>query len=194
MTSAWVWAGSLVIGAAAVYASAAVGTPPVHLGLTALVCLGFAVMAVLEHRRLVAAGAGEPALASATAGAMALVWAWAALSMLLTYTLVLYWHEWWQYVLGAGAIAALCLGFSAMMARDAAAGREDQSLLKIARYLTIGQLVGMAAALIGLVLDDKMPRDPKEPDWAANAIFFFGAAALAVISLNALRGTPLQRP
>jgi hypothetical protein len=32
-----------------------------------------------------------------------------------------------------------------------------------------------------------MPRDPQEPDWAANNIFFFGAAALALISANALR-------
>ena len=66
-------------------------------------------------------------------------------------------------------------------------------MLKLARYLTVGQLVGMIVAMIGLVLDDKMPRGPDKPDWAASTIFFFGAAALAVISVNALRGTPSQK-
>jgi drug/metabolite transporter (DMT)-like permease len=118
---------------------------------------------------------------------MGIVWTWAALSLLLTYLFILSWGEWWQYVLGAGAIAALCFAFAAMMARDARAGREDATMLKLARYLTLGQLAGMIIAMIGLIIDDKMPRDPQEPDWAASAIFFFGAAALAAISANALR-------
>ena len=149
------------------------------MALTALVCLGFTLLAVWDRRRLVAAGSSEPALAGATANSMGLVWAWAALSMLLTYRFVLSWHEWWQYVLAAGAIAAACLYFASMMSKDAAAGRQDDAILNIARYLTIGQLAGMVIAMIGMIIDDKMPRDPHEPDWAANAIFFFGAAALS---------------
>jgi hypothetical protein len=164
--------------------------PQLHIWLTALVCLGFALAAVWERRRLAAGGAGEAALASATASSMALVWAWAALSLLLTYVFVLSWIEWWQYVLGAGVIAALCLLFAATLARDAAAGREDETMLKLTRYLAVGQLVGMVVAMIGLVLDDKMPRSHEKPDWAASTIFFFGAASLAVISMNALRPTP----
>ncbi len=124
---------------------------------------------------------------------MALVWAWAAVSLLLTYVFLLEWGEWWQYVLGAGAIAALCLLFATMLARDAEAGREDAAMLKLARYLTLAQLAGMILAMIGLVVDDKMPRDPHKPDWAASAIFFFGAAALAVISANALRVIPSRQ-
>jgi hypothetical protein len=38
-----------------------------------------------------------------------------------------------------------------------------------------------------------MPRDPKKPDWAACAIFFFGAASLAAISADALRPTASSR-
>jgi hypothetical protein len=193
MNSALIWGVFLAVGVAAVYFSAAAGRPELHMALTALACLGYAVAAVWERRRLVAGGAGEAALASSTAGSMALVWAWAALSLLLTYVFVLSWGEWWQYVLGAGAIAALCLLFSGMLSRDAAAGREDPTMLKLARYLTIGQLVGMIVAMVGLVLDDKMPRSPEKPDWAASTIFFFGAASLAAISLNALRGTPTQQ-
>jgi hypothetical protein len=184
-----IWGILLAIGVAAVYVAAAAGTPDLFMLVTALVCLVYAIVALWERRRLVSADAGKAGVAAGTAVSMSLVWAWAALSLLLTYVLVLSWHEWWQYVLGAGVIAALCLLFASMMARDAAAGREDQTLLSLARYLTVGQLVGMVAAMIGLVLDDKMPRSPAEPDWAANTIFFFGAAALAVISLNGLRGT-----
>jgi len=193
MQFAWAWAAGLAIGVAAVFWSAAAGNPGLHIGLTALVCLGFAAVAAWQRHRLVASGAGEAALASSTAGAMALVWAWAALSLLLIYVFVHAWGEWWHYVLGAAAIAALCLFFAATMSRDAAAGREDATLLTLARYLTVGQLIGMIIAMIGLILDDKMPRDPQQPDWAASTIFFFGAAALAVISMNALRGTPAQK-
>jgi hypothetical protein len=84
-------------------------------------------------------------------------------------------------------VTLLCLFFSATLARDAAGEREDATMLNLARYLTIGQLAGMIIAMIGLIADAKMPRDPARPHWAASAIFFFGAAALAVISADALR-------
>ncbi len=96
-------------------------------------------------------------------------------------------------MLAAGAVAALCLLFASMMWKDAAAGRQDDTILNIARYLTIGQLAGMVIAMVGMVIDDKMPRDPQQPDWAANGIFFFGAAALAAISINALWSKAPQR-
>lgn len=164
-----------------------------HMAVTAAVCLVFTVLAIFERWRRVSAGGGEAAVASTTSGGMALVWAWAGLSMLFTYQLVLSWHEWWQYVLAGVGVAALCLAFASMMAKDAAAGRTDETLLKIARYLTIGQLAGMVIAMAGMVIDNKMPRNPTEPDWAANAIFFFGAAALALISAYALWGQAPRR-
>jgi hypothetical protein len=185
MPSAWLWIASLAIGTAAVSFGTTVGQAA-HLAITILVCLAYALLAVWDRRRLAGAGGSEPALASATASSMALVWAWAGLSMLVTYQLFLSWHEWWQYVLAGVGVATLCLIFASMMAKDATAGRQDQTLLNLARYLTIGQLAGMVIAMVGMIVDDKMPRDPSEPDWAANAIFFFGAAALAVISANAL--------
>ena len=51
----------------------------------------------------------------------------------------------------------------------------------------------MLIAIVGMIIDDKMPRDPSEPDWAANAMFFFGAAALAAISAYALWGPAPKR-
>ena len=44
-------------------------------------------------------------------------------------------------------------------------------MLNLARYLTIGQLAGMIIAMIGLIADAKMPRDPAKPDRAVSAIF-----------------------
>ena len=192
MTSTWTWIGALVIGLLAIFLSAAADRPELHLALAGLVCLGFAALAVWDFQRMVAQGANLPALSSATARDMGFVWAWAALGMLITYVFILSWHEWWQYVLAAGVVAVLCFFFSSTMSRDAETGREDETMLKLARYLTIGQLVGMIVTMIGLIADDKMPRDPQQPDWAANTIFFFGAAALAIISANALR-SPLPK-
>ncbi len=194
MRLSWLWVAILAVAVAVVVWGAAVEKPELQLALSAFSALGFAAFAALMRGRLVASGASQTAISSASATAMATVWAWAFLSLFLTYVFILSWHEWWQYVLAAGAIAVLCLGFSAMLARDAAAGREDATMLTLARYLTWGQLVGMIIAMIGLILDDKMPRDPKEPDWAANTIFFFGAAALAAISAIGLRGAPVRQP
>jgi hypothetical protein len=187
MTSTWAWITALIIGLLAIIWSAGEDRPGIHLAMAALACLGFAVLAVWDFQRLAAKGANLPTLASATARDMGFVWAWAALGMLLTYVFILSWHEWWQYVLAAGVVAVLCFFFSATMSRDAETGKEDETILKLARYLTIAQLAGMLITMIGLIVDDKMPRDPQQPDWAANNIFFFGAAALAVISANALR-------
>ncbi|MEI9898976.1 MAG: hypothetical protein WDN31_01350 [Hyphomicrobium sp.] len=163
------------------------------MAIAALVCAAFVALALLDRYRRLGNGSSEPALAGATAASMALVWAWAGLSMLVTYQLFLSWHEWWQYVLAGVGVAAVSLGFAWMMSKDVAAGRQDDTLLNIARYLTIAQFAGMIIAMIGMVIDDKMPRDPREPDWAANAIFFFAAAALAVISANALWGPSPRR-
>jgi hypothetical protein len=192
MTSIWLWLAALVAGTAAVSYGATTGQG-MHMAIAALVCAGFVLLALLDRNRRVKNGDSEPALAGATAASIALVWAWAGLSMLVTYQLFLSWHEWWQYVLAGIGVAALSLGLASMMAKDDAAGRRDETLLRVARYLTIAQFAGMIIAMIGMVIDGKMPRDPSEPDWAANAIFFFGAAALAIISANALWGPSARR-
>jgi len=193
MNSIVLWVAALAIGTAATVYGAAADAPPMHMALTAASALGLVGLALVERRRLLASGASEEVLSAATAIAMAVVWAWAALSLLVTYVFISAWGEWWQYVLGAGVVALVCFFFSATLARDAAAGREDATMLNLARYLTIGQLAGMIIAMIGLIADAKMPRDPAKPDWAASAIFFFGAASLAAISANALRRTASSR-
>lgn len=111
MTSTWTWIAALAIGLLAIILSAAAERPGLHLALAALVCLGFLVLAIWDFQRLLTNSANLPALASATARDMGFVWAWAALGMLFTYVFILSWHEWWQYVLAAGVVAALCFFF-----------------------------------------------------------------------------------
>ena len=125
MNSIVLWVAALAIGTAATVYGAAADAPPMHMALTAASALGLVGLALVERRRLLASGASEEVLSAATAIAMAVVWAWAALSLLVTYVFISTWGEWWQYVLGAGAVALICFFFSATLARDAAAGRED---------------------------------------------------------------------
>jgi hypothetical protein len=86
------------------------------------------------------------------------------------------------------ALGAACLYGASLLKRDDAAGRVDDGLLKLLNVLAKVQLVGMVVTMIGLVIDGKMTRFTvaRHQDWAANNIFFFGAAALALLSVYAL--------
>ena len=91
-------------------------------------------------------------------------------------------------------LAAASIFFSMTLKRDADAGKEDETLLKLGRYLAWGQLFGMIVVVAGLIIDGKMTRFlvPRHGDWAANNIFFFGAVALGAISAYALKvGKPV---
>ena len=73
------------------------------------------------------------------------------------------------------------------MSKDVERGKDDPTLLKIGRILTIAQFAGTIVAVIGLMIDpDKQFLNPLRRDWAAQTIFLFGALALAAISAAAL--------
>ncbi|MEQ1711076.1 MAG: hypothetical protein ABL908_06710 [Hyphomicrobium sp.] len=188
MASTFFWMLGIALGIAILVVSAAVGQPLMHMAAAALISLGIALMAVKENRELHASGASHPAIAASTARHMGFIWVWAALSLLVTYFFILKWNEWLHFFLAFAVAGVLCLFIAITLDRDAAANREDPSMMKIARYLTIAQLVGMVVTVIGLLVDGKMTRylTPRFTDWAANNIFFFGAIALAAMSLNSL--------
>jgi hypothetical protein len=161
-----------------------------HMAIAAAVSTGFALAAIGENMALRRTDAAKSVIAASTARHMGLVWMWGALVLAVTYaTGVLTWRDWWQFFLAFAVAAGLCLAFSATLDKDARAGREDASMLRVGRYLAIVQLVGMLIAVLGLLIDGKMTRllNPRYTDWAANDVFFFGAIAVAVISANALR-------
>jgi hypothetical protein len=164
----------------------------IHMAVAAAVSIGLALVAIRENLSLRRVGAAKSAIASSTARHMGIVWTWGALVLAATYaTGVLVWREWWQFLLAFAVAAGLCLLFSAALDKDARAGREDKTMLKLGRLLAIVQLVGMVIAVLGLLIDGKMTRflNPRYTDWAANNVFFFGALAVAAISANALRAS-----
>lgn len=177
----------MALGLAGVFFSAQSKEPLGLLASAAFVNLVLAAVGVSERRALRQQGASASTVESATARSMGIIWLWGAAALVLVYTLVMSWREWPHFSAAFAAAGLLCLGFSALLSKDAARGREDATMLRLGRYLGIGQLVGMIATMIGLAVDpDKEFLYPVDNDWAGNGIFLFGALALALISAHAL--------
>jgi hypothetical protein len=178
----------LIVFAASIVAivlAAASEAPDLLMAAAGLTSLIFLLLALRERRALAAASRSRRG--AATARHVGLVWIWGGLGLLLTYALVLAWPEWWHFCLAFLAVGTLCLVYAAQLERDAGAGREDEAMLKLGRYLAIGQLVGMVVTVVGLAIDpDKEFLWIREGDWAGNIIFLFGAIALAAITAHAL--------
>jgi hypothetical protein len=183
------WVLIVALGLAGVYFAVETVEPAALLAATGFVSLLAAAVGIRERSRLLApeSGASKSRVESVTALYMALVWLWGATALLLVYTQVLKWHEWWHFCLGFTIAGALSLGFSALLGKDADAGRDDETMLKLGRNLALAQFVAMLVTIVGLVIDpDKEFLFIKEDDWAGNGIFLIGAIALAALSGHAL--------
>jgi hypothetical protein len=177
----------LVLSAIKILYFASTGAPAALLAVAGVTSLVLTALAIRERSTLRKSGASKSRIASATSRNMGLVWLWGALALLLVYVFALDWREWWHFCAAFATAGVLCLGFSAMLVRDAGAGRDDETMLALGRYLAIGQLVGMIVTVAGLAIDpDKEFVYIKEGDWAGNSIFLAGALALAAISAHAL--------
>lgn len=192
MSSPALWVAAL--GTAATSLAAVPREPWIHMAVTGLVGLALAILAMREHQRLIAADASASLVASSTAKHLGLAWAWGALSIIATYLLILDkpWSEWWQFFLGFAFAAGGSFAFVQMLGRDAAAGKVDDTLIKVGRFLVQAQLAGMVIGVISLFIDKKFPRAVEYADWAGCNICFFGAVTIAAISLDALR-SPRER-
>jgi hypothetical protein len=181
------WGLVLGLGLAGAFYSAQASEPFGLLAAAAFVNLLLATVAIHERRALVKAGAAASRIESLTARYMGLIWLWGAAALVLIYVLVLSWREWPHFSAAFAGAGALCLGFSALLAKDAAKGRDDATMLRLGRYMAIGQLVGMIVTMIGLAIDpDKEIFHATDSDWAGNGLFLFGALALAIVSAHAL--------
>jgi len=179
---------TLTVSLSAIVISAAAGKPEILMAMTGIVSLVMAIMGLREDHALRAKGASRSEIGASNARYMGLVWVWAAIGLLMTYFfLPTVWREWWHFFLALVLVGVLCLFFATAMQRDADKGSTDDTMLKLGRLLTYGQLAGMLAVVAGLLIDpNKRFLDVQFPDWAANNIFFFGAIALAAISANAI--------
>lgn len=178
----------LAMGAGILALAAALGTPVHFMAVTAAISL---IVAALGVRRIVLlhkTGASISAISSSGAHAMGLAYAWGALALFATYVFVLpRWHEWPVFCGAFAVVAAISFIFAATIAKDVERGKDDETLLKVGRILTVAQFAGTIVAIVGLLLDpDKQFLNEARQDWAAQTIFFFGAIALAAISAAAL--------
>lgn len=181
------WGIVLGLGLAAAVYSADAQEPVALLATCAFVNLVIAAAGVSERRALTRAGANQSLVEATTARYMGLAWLWGGAALILIYTLVMYWREWSHFSAAFVGVGLLCFGFSWMLSKDAAQGKEDETLLKVGRYLGIGLLVGMIVTMLGLWIDpNKEFLLTRKADWAGNAIFLFGALGLAIISAHAL--------
>ena len=137
MTSMFIWMLGIALGIAILVVSAAAGQPLTHMAASALISLVIAIIAIRENRTLHATGASNATVASSTARHMGFVWVWGALSLLVTYFFILKWHEWLHFFLAFAVAGALCLFIASTLDRDSRAGREDETMMTVARYLTI---------------------------------------------------------
>jgi len=161
-----------------------------HMIVAAAICGLFALAAIRDTNQLVEAEASRTAIAAKSGQFMAYVWAWGALGLIISYGFgVVAWHEWWHFCLAFAIAGAAAMFFANLLKRDAEAGKTDETILTISRYLAGLQFFGMIAVVLGLLIDGKMTRFlvERHGDWAANNIFFFGALALLVISGYALK-------
>lgn len=183
------WLFALLAAVIATILAAAAGQPMLQMAAVAAVAIAISLLAVRDHQKLKDSGAPASAVASSSARYFALIWAWGALAILITYLFIIEqrWPEWWQFFLGFAFAALASLGFGFMLDRDRASGNDDLTLVKFGRILVKVQVVGMAAGVISLFIDGKFPRPETYADWAGCNIFFFGALAIAAISLDALR-------
>lgn len=160
-----------------------------HMAVAAVACIAMALAAMLRLREEATDSRIHRVLkASASLQYMGIVWAWAMLTLFATYAFVLQWREWWHFTLAFALLAGVCLWLAAALRKDAKSGADDDTLLTLARIMTIIHLGAGVITMLGLIVDGKMVRFlvARHHDWAAQNIFFFGALALAAISWSAL--------
>jgi len=161
----------------------------VNMAVAAMINIVFIALALRSSQKLQAAGASRVMLAADAARSMSYIYIWGTLGLAVIYgTGILDWKEWWQFLIAFMAVGGICLWMGSMMQNRAERGVDDQDLLTYGNRATVLQLVGMLTVMVGLWFDGKMTRFfvERHTDWAANNIFFFGAAALVVISAHAL--------
>jgi hypothetical protein len=191
-----IWTSTLAIGICSLILAAGSGVPHYYMAATALISFAIAVIGLREIIALDKANASLSAVSASTARYMGLVYAWGALALFATYYFILpEWREWPVFCIALALIAVVSLLFAAAMSKDVARGKDDPTLLKIGRILTIVQFAGTLIAVVGLLIDpDKQFLNTQKLDWAAQTVFLFGAIALAAISAAALFYTRNRQP
>ena len=190
------WMFTLTIGICLLILATGSGSPHIYMAVTALISSAIAALGLREIISLDAGNAPLSAVSASTARYMGLIWAWGAVALFVTYFFILpSWKEWPVFCAAFAIVAGISLLFAAIMSNDAERGRDDPTLLKVGRILTIAQFAGTIVAVLGLMIDpDKQFFNVARKDWAAQTIFLWGAIALAATSAAALFYTRDRKP
>jgi hypothetical protein len=196
---AWMLAIGISVAALVISAAARPGNVSMayaHLSIAAGVSILFALLAIRDLAAASAKGESRIGLSARSARYMGLVWLWAAIVIALTYgTGVMAWKEWPAHFVGLAVVGVVCLLVANSLGNTDKSSGVGDSTLSAMRALTIAQLVGMIALMIGFLVDGQMRRFLIErfTDWPAKNVIFFGAMAIAAISGAALKYIPKVR-
>jgi hypothetical protein len=179
-----IWTATFAIGLSLLAVAAGAKAYVLHLAVAAMVSLAIAGLMLRENVAAVSSQRELLALSSRNARYMAAIWTFGASAMLLQYTAILAWEEWWHFVIGFIVAALGCLLFSHFFKSSVGDPERAQRYLTIAWWLAVLQLLAMSVTVVGLLVDGKM--DFGYVDWAGNNVFFCGAIALAVMSAVSL--------
>jgi hypothetical protein len=125
-----------------------------------------------------------PVAARRNANLLALAYGWGAVTLLTIYPLAgLRWYHWWQYGGLMALVAAGIAVYATALARPGSIVRSRPMQLK-AMQLTIVHCMAIVGGLGWLILSGKAASE--RDDWAANAVFLAGGAALAIVSAMAV--------
>lgn len=188
MDSLQFWLIYLSVGLICQAIAAFTAQPSIYLLTSATICGAGALFGFLRLKKLHTKSLSETLFSAASAETFGVFWLWGGISLLMTYSFFLPpWREWGIFCIAFILLAVISFFFSYAMKADAQKGKEDAALLRIGRYLTLIQLIGMILTMVGLLIDpQKSPTNIEKLDWAANIIFFFGAFELAFVSAVAL--------
>lgn len=196
-----VWMMAIAVSVAGMIITAAarpgnVSMAYIHLAIAACMAVFFALDGI---RTINAAGKqGQPAtvVAAEAVRAIGLVWIWAAIVIAATYgTGVLAWKEWVTHFAGFGLGGGLCLGVASALDGSGAAGKDDPTMMSVARILLLVHLVGTAILVVGFILDKQILRFLVEryQDWPAKNVIFFAGLAIAALAGAGLKLIPKHR-
>lgn len=184
MVSVFIWIVTMAIAISTLALAAAAEAHGLHVAVTSLISLCLVVIATNENQRPIESASDAFAVVNSNTRFMGAIWAFSAGAIAVTYGSILQWAPWQLYVLGLSGIAVLCLCSANLMANDRASA-DLYSSIRMARLLSIVQLVAAAAAIASFWWSGRIFAGGG--DWAANNILLFTALSIAVLSIISLR-------
>jgi hypothetical protein len=179
----WIMAITIAISAMIVTAAMELHTP--HFALGMVIAAFIAVTAIRDHQNAAEANADKSRLAAIIIRHMGMFWAWAALSIFITYALMIQWSQIWVGIFMVLALgSAVCLFMANTLQRDSEAGTEDVNAIALVGLIAKLQVVVTCLIVGSLVAFGRFNTQAfgGEAKWAAVNILLCTAMGAAILS------------